>query len=249
MWQPARLIEFQRVPGCSSVLNGTRFPFDRTNQGYHQSGGKQGLQGTFMHYHYYAFPLLSMLDLFINPGCVSDGMVDLDLMYLSEVDPTWNNDELAFFTNPEAAAVSNPAALAACAADAVSSTAGSPINSMFWCAGTWGALYPLSGNQYTLSSLVKNTSLLKMKVLAALHRRGLARRTKGTTAMCEPQIDVTLDKDMYKYTLMHPIPETERAHVTGESPFSWGMGKTIPAVGEDLIYTIWKWVDCCNRDF
>ncbi|WP_244072902.1 TraU family protein, partial [Aeromonas caviae] len=26
MWEPARLIEFQRVPGCSSVLNGMRFP-------------------------------------------------------------------------------------------------------------------------------------------------------------------------------------------------------------------------------
>mgnify|MGYP003970888191 FL=1 len=249
MWQPARLVEFQRVPGCSSVLNGTVFPFDRLNQGHHQRGGEQGPQGTFMHYHYYAFPLLVMLDLFVNPGCVSDGMMDLDLLYMSEVDPTWNNDELAFFANPEAAAVANPIAITACTADAVSSTAGTPLNSMFWCAGTWGAIYPLSGNQYTMSSLVKNTSLLKVKVLAALHRRGLARRTMGTSAMCEPEIDVTLDKDMYKYTLLHPIPETSSAHVTGESPFTWGMAKTIPAVGEDLIYTIWKWLDCCNRDF
>src|SRR5260363_426945 len=26
MWEPAQLVEFQRVPGCSSVLNGTHFP-------------------------------------------------------------------------------------------------------------------------------------------------------------------------------------------------------------------------------
>ncbi|EPG4157683.1 TraU family protein, partial [Klebsiella pneumoniae] len=38
MWEPARLVEFQRVPGCSSVLNGVRFPFDRTNQGHHGMG-------------------------------------------------------------------------------------------------------------------------------------------------------------------------------------------------------------------
>lgn len=246
MWEPARLVEFQRVPGCSSVLNGARFPFDRLNQGHHQKGGKQGAQGTFMHYHYYAFPLLTMLDMFTNPGCVSDGYMDLDMMYMSEVDPTWNNDELAFFTNPEAAAVANPLAVAACPADAVASTAGNPIDSLFWCAGSWGLVYPLSGNQYTMSSTVKNTSLLKVKVLASLHRRGLAHRTMGEDAMCEGKIDVTLSKEMYKYTLLHPLPETNKAHVTGESPFTWGMGRTIPAVGQDLIYTIWRWNDCCN---
>jgi len=246
MWEPARLVEFQRVPGCSSVLNGTRFPFDRLNQGHHQRGGKRGAQGTFMHYHFYAFPLLTMLDMFTNPGCIADGYIDLDMMYMSEVDPTWNNDELAFFSNPEAAAVANPLAVAACPADAVASTAGRPIESLFWCAGTWGLVYPLSGNQYTMSGVVKNTSLLKVKVLAALHRRGLAHRTMGEDAMCEGKIDVTFSKEMYKYTLLHPLPETDDAHVTGESTFSWGMGRTIPGIGQDLIYTIWRWNDCCN---
>ena len=147
MWEPARLIEFQRVPGCSSVLNGMRFPFDRTNQGHHGEGDMDGGDGSFMHYHYYAFPLLTMLDLFIKQACNPDGYMDLDIMYLSELDPTWNNDELAFFTNPEAALVANPVAAMACTADAVSSTAGKPLKQMFWCAGSWGTLYPLSGNQ------------------------------------------------------------------------------------------------------
>lgn len=49
-----------------------------------------------MHYHYYAFPLLIMLDLFIKQTCNADGYMDLDIMYMSELDPTWNNDELAF---------------------------------------------------------------------------------------------------------------------------------------------------------
>jgi len=246
MWQPARLIEFQRVPGCSSVFNGTVLPFDRLNQGNHMRGGKAGAQETFMHYHYYAFPLMTMLDLFANPGCVTDGYMDLDMMYLSELDPTWNNDELAFFSNPEAAAVANPLATAACPADAVASTARNPIDSLWWCVGTWGTLYPLTGNQYTMSGVVENTSLLTVKVLAALHRRGLAHRTMGSDAMCEPEIDVTMSKQMYRYTLLYPLPETERSHVTGESSFAWGMGKTIPAIGQDLIYTIWRWTDCCN---
>jgi len=32
----------------------------------------------------------------------------------------------------------------------------------------------------------------------------------------------------------------------GESDLIWGNGRTIPGVGEDLIYTIWRWTDCCN---
>ncbi len=246
MWEPARLVEFQRVPGCSSVLNGAMFPFDRINQGHHQKGGQTGAQGTFMHYHYYSFPLLSILEIFTNPTCNADGYMDLDMMYMSELDPTWNNDELAFFTNPEAAAVANPVAAIACIPDAISSTAGYPINSLFWCAGSWGTIYPLSGNQYTMSSLVANTSLLKVKTLTALHRRGLAHKTMGTAAMCEGVIDPVMSKSMYKYTLLHPLPETDDSHVTGESVFTWGMNRTIPAVGEDLIYTIWRWNDCCN---
>ncbi|MEW8419680.1 MAG: TraU family protein [Candidatus Thiodiazotropha endolucinida] len=26
----------------------------------------------------------------------------------------------------------------------------------------------------------------------------------------------------------------------------WGAGKTIPGIGKDIIYTIWRWNDCCN---
>ena len=97
-----------------------------------------------------------------------------------------------------------------------------------------------------MSGVVENTSLLTVKVLAALHRRGLAHRTMGSDAMCEPEIDVTMSKQMYKYTLAYPLPETSRAHYTGESDFTWGMARTIPAIGQDLIYTIWRWTDCCN---
>ena len=246
MWEPARLIEFQTTPGCSSVLGGIRFPFRRTFQGTHGHGTMDGSDPTFMHYHYYAFPVLAMMDLFVG-SCNHDNFVDLDLMYLSEVDPTWTNDELAFFTNPEAAAVANPAAIVACSADAIASSAGKPIKQMFWCAGSWGSIYPLSGNLNGGHGSVNETSLLKVRTLAALHRRGLALKTMGNNAMCGGEIHPTLPKTQYKFGLFHPIPETKSAHVMGASTMLWGLGRTIPAVGEDLVYTIWRWNDCCNH--
>ncbi len=247
MWEPARLVEFQRVPGCSSVLGGVRFPFNRTFQGHHGTGEMDGGDGSFMHYHFYAFPLLALLDMFVRPNCNPDGYMYLDVLYFSELDPTWNNDELAFFTNPEAAAVANPIAAAACTADAASAMWGKPLKQLFWCAGSWGTLYPLSGHRNGGKGVIRDSSLLTARVLAALHRRGLSWRTMGADAMCKGVVDPMLPKTQYKFTLLHPVPETHSAHVIGESALNWGIAKTIPAVGQDPITTIWRWNDCCNN--
>ncbi|CAE6908558.1 hypothetical protein ACOMICROBIO_EPCKBFOG_01861 [Vibrio sp. B1FLJ16] len=97
MWEPARLIELVRTPGCSPSLGGIRLPLgDRRLQGGHGEGEYDTGDLAFYHYHYYAFPLLVMLDLFMDGNCNADGYMDFDLMYLSELDPTWLNDELAF---------------------------------------------------------------------------------------------------------------------------------------------------------
>ena len=115
-WQPAYLAEYQRVSGCSSVLNGIRFPTNRLFQGSERRSAEDVNKGqlTFRHYHFYSFPLMHMLDVFVPANCNPGGFHDLDMMYISELDPTWNNDELAFFTSFEAALVSNPLGIAAC---------------------------------------------------------------------------------------------------------------------------------------
>jgi len=246
MWEPARLIEFQRIPGCASVLGGIRFPVDRLRIGNHQARQGDGAEATYMHAHYYSFPLLDIMELFTESTCNADGYMDLDLLYLSELDPTWNNSSLAFFVNPEAAAVANPLAVTACSADAASSTAGKPMDSLWWCAGTLGSIYPLAGYQYENFGIVRATSKLKIKFMAALHRRGLEWETIGEANMCGGGIAPTMPKTQYKFTLLHPLPEANDAHVMGESDLIWGNGRTIPGVGEDLIYTIWRWTDCCN---
>lgn len=246
MWEPSFLVEFQHTPGCSSALGGIKLGFDQTNRGV-SSGTKAQDEPhlSFLHYHWFSFPILSILDLFNVPGCDTDGYMDFDLMFLSEVDPTWNNDDLAFFTTPESALVANPIAIAACAADAVAATAGKPLKSMFWCAGSWGGIYPLSGHTAGAKGIIWDTSLYKARVLATLHRRGMARGTMGKEAMCDLPIKPTLPKTQYKFTLFHPVAETSRAHWFGESVLRWGINRVIPAVGEDPLYVIWRWKDCC----
>lgn len=248
MWEPARLVEFQRVPGCMGALNGMTMDgaFDRVFQGVHSTGETDTGDSSFTHYHWYAFPLMIMLDMFVNRDCSSDGYSDFDVMYFSELDPTWHNEELAFFTHMESAAVTSVAASAACVADAAASTAGKPIQALFWCAGAWGNLYPIAGVDAAHNGVLDFTSLYKSRVLAALHRRGLAWRTMGSDAMCRGKIDVILPKTQYKFTLFHPIPETKSSHVMGESTIRWGINRTIPSVGEDPTYMVWRWNECCN---
>lgn len=249
-WEPVRMIELERQSGCASVLGGVHLPFDRLNQGKQQrlsTAEDQGNDGeTYRHYHFYSFPLMYMMDIFVPSRCNPGGYMDLDIMYLSEIDPTWNNDEIAFFTHPEAALIASPLGPIACVPDVFGANIGQPIKELYWCAGSWGVIFPTSGNVLSKEGTLKTTSLMATRALYALHRRGLEWRSIGDDVMCGGAVSPYLPKNQYRFQVFHPVAETEDNHVLGEMVFTWGLGRTIPAVGEDPVFLIWRWLDCCN---
>jgi len=247
-WAPARLIEVVRLPYCSPSLGGIFLRRFTRLTGHRGGGDPKDDTSAFYHYHYYAFPLLVMLDLFLNTHCNSDGhYVDFDLLYLSELDPTWNSDELAFFVNPETAMFANPPALAACLVDAGAASAGQPLDSLFWCAGTWGNLYPLTGTIPWAGTPPRDAALIATRATAALHRRGLAWQTMGSQALCRAHIQPVLPKTQYKLQQFYPLAEANGNHWIGESAYRWGAWRNIPAVGADFVQVLWTWKDCCLR--
>lgn len=247
MWEPARLIELVRNPGCTPVIGGAKMNIGivRTT-GFSGTGAYDTTDMAFRNYHYYAFPLLMMLDLIYHNRCFSDGIQDIDLLYMSEFDPTWNNDELALLTALESIIFANPVALAACLLDGVSSTLGVPQNTLFWCAGTWGGMYPLSGNAQITGASPRYTSLQAARSVFALHRRGLAHRTMGSDVMCRAKIHPFIVKSQYKLSMFYPLPEANDNHWIGESPYRWGIWRNYPGHGEDHVYVLWRWHDCCS---
>ena len=249
-WEPARMVELQRQSGCSGVLGGIRFPFNRLKQGEEQKLSQQTVDGndgkTFRHYHFYTFPLMYMLDMWVPSHCNPGGYMDLDIMYLSEIDPTWDNDEIAFFTHPEAAMIASPLGAVACVPDAFAANVGRPIQELFWCAGSWGVIFPTTGNVLSREGTMMTTSLMGARALYALHRRGLEWRSIGEDAMCGGKLSPYLPKTQYCFQVFHPVSETANNHVMGEMPYTWANGRTIPAVGEDPVYIVWRWLDCCN---
>lgn len=246
LWMPSKAVEFVRQPGCLSMLNGASLGFNRTMQGEWSELAHDSTDQSFAHYHYYTFPLLIVLDMFEKMECIKDHYMDIDILFMSEVDPTWYDDSIAFFTNPEAVLFGNPAAALACVPDAMSATAMQrPIESLFWCAGSWGSMYPLTGNNAGSFGAVKESSLFTARMLTALHRRGFLKVTYGEKAMCDAYVTATLPKLQYKITTLYPVPETRSAHVIGESTLFWGASRSVPVTGEDFIYLIWTWNDCC----
>lgn len=250
LWEPSRMVELEIQPGCSSVLGGIRFPFSRLHQGIQQKMSDQEHTGTdgktFRHYHLYTFPLMYMMEMWVPSKCNPGGYIDLDIMYLSEIDPTWNNDEIAFFTHPEAALIASPLGPIACIPDVFGANVGYPIKELYWCAGSWGVIYPTAGNCLTQEGTMQSTSIMTTRALYALHRRGLEWRSIGKDAMCGGQLSPYLPKNQYRFQLFHPLPETSDNHVIGEVTLRWALGKLIPAVGEDPVYIVWRWLDCCN---
>jgi len=255
MWEPARIIENVRKPGCSPSLGGVTLPLgSRRSHGRYTAHldytkSDHEVAGSFYHSHLYAFPLLQILDLYTPTKCNADFYLDFDIISFSEIDPTWNNPTLAFFQHPESAAVANPIARAACAAETAALTAGrEPLETLWWCTGNWGGIYPLAGH-VSPQDINRLSGLLSARVLSQQHRRGLARRTMGDENLCRASIYPTIPKSQYKINQFWPKSMTQKGAWLGLPTYQWegGTNRHLPGTSNDSMYMIWRWSDCCSK--
>lgn len=223
-WAPQKINEVVTTPWCSPSLGGMRLQDSLTGLGHNQSSfiGSGNSTAAFYQYHYFSYPIMAMIGMLLIPDC-TDGYVDMDLLYLSEVDPLWNNDLLTLVLNPEAIIFSTPAAFAWCATDCVLTTMDDQRESFYGCAGCDGSLYPLTGNVFPQPDPVAGSSLITQRVLASLHRKGLAYKTIGDEAMCELNFYPTIPKSQYQLSMIYPVPEASSAP---------NRGITIPFLGD-----------------
>lgn len=173
-WEPARHVEATRKPFCLPSLGGLNLdpgiPAPEAARYTRSEGDGDG--GSFYQAHFYTNPVLYWLEVVADFPCLERG--SFDLAYLTEVDPLWNDDELTLILNPDAVLFANPIAIAACAADCVASTVGFGLNTLFWCAGCQGGIYPLDGQvQYHMGG-VRTAALLAQRLTAKMHRELIA---------------------------------------------------------------------------
>ena len=251
-WEPVRVVEVTRTPYCLVTLGGlelgdglpAREPGART--------GSAGAEGTvsyaFYHVHWYENPLLHWLGVLLDFDCIE--RAGFDLAYVSELDPSWEDDQLAAILTPEMALTSNLAGVAACAADCVATTLGWPRSELWWCAGCTGLLYPSTGNVAAHVSGRQSSALLTARLAMRMHRSGAAAYTHGEQALCKAGwISPAFHKEAYKATMIAPRAQAKIAgrccQPFGTSPELWASGSEWPVTGEDFAYLLYRKRDCC----
>lgn len=276
-WAPAKVIDVTRKPYCFPSLGGIEAPLagmDFVSGGANL--GKGGGDEAFANWTMYSAPLIYMLRLLDEGACPPDGLLDFDVMHSSPLFPNHNDvtGRYTVFLNPEMLFLANATSLIAMPFDAVSASAGTPINHLFWVAGAWGNIYPMTGfdGGGNMIDPVRFSSLIATRAIASLHRLGLLSETIGEHNICERHIRHILRKDAYRWQMLAPSPETNGpapgstpltgssaqvrevsppqqfgtcTHPTGASTAGWGMWRNVPATGEDHSYMLFQWTDCC----
>lgn len=213
-WAPSKIMDVTRKPYCLPSLGGLTLPLadvEFLNGGANM--GRGGRNSFFANWVLYTFPIIYMLRLIDDGACPADGLTEFDLLQASPSFPNWNDvlGRYTTFINPEMLLFTGITSLFALPVDAAASSMGNPINSFFWTAGAWGAMYPItgfkSGENYNNSDPVSMTSLTAVRGLSLLHRLGLMNETVGTDNVCERHPRFVIRKDAYRWQFLAPSPE------------------------------------------
>lgn len=185
------------------------------------------MNGAFYHVHWYKYPLTYWLNIITSLGCLEGG--DLDIAYLSEIDPTWTDSSLTTILNPEAVIFANPIAQGACAADAIASAFNMPLDVLFWCAGSQGSMYPFNGWVSNESSPLQSSLLVSERMAFKLHRQGMIMETIGkNNAVCNEYPSPILPKERWRYQMVNMYPDSGQCHPFGRSVMRWETEKIRP---------------------
>lgn len=245
-WEPSRLVDVTRVPFCMVNMGGLQLGNSTVGYGVHGTKGLSTTQASFYQVHWYVYPVIYWLELLVDFLCLEQQ--SFDVAYITELDPLWNADELSFILNPEAVLFGNPIAQSACAADCAATSAGFPMDILFWCGGCQGSIYPFTGNNTAHIGGVQASLLLTQRMMAKLHRELLLWGTSGPAALCQKYPLPIIKKTQYKTQMTYPRPTTRgpmACNPLGRTEVIWGSGREFPYKGEDFGYLIWRKRNCC----
>jgi conjugal transfer pilus assembly protein TraU len=203
-----------------------------------------GIKQAFNWVHWYKYPLMYWLNILTDVGCLESG--NMDVAYLAEVDPTWQDDALTFVLNPEAVLFGTQVAQTACVADSVKTMTGNslPIDALFWCLGSQGGAYPLDGSVAAQTSPVMAAVGLSERMDFKLHREGLIfDSNSGDTCFMTP--NPMLPKSHYRYQMVNTVPDAHSCYPFGTTTAIWEAGHAPLHGAGNFGFLIWRKRNCC----
>lgn len=246
-WEPVTLIDVTRTPYCMVNMGMELTGANTQNIGGKTSARthKQYSDAVFYQAHWYKYPLMLWLKLIDSTACMATD--NFDLAYMTELDPFWNDDELAFTLNPEAILFGNPATQLACVAEAMKTSTGHslPIDALFWCMGSQGSVYPLTGTSNYSDSPIQSATLIAERLNFKLHREGIVWESHGEDgAVCNQTPMPMLPKSRYRYQMTNAIPAPLMCYPYGTTTGIWESGHDNPVTGRNFGFLNFKKRNC-----
>lgn len=250
-WEPARLIETVDTPYYFPVLGTTVGGASATNGFLHGANsniaaghGQVADQNTTGQAHYFIFPVWSIMDLLTDLVCVESS--GFDLAYLTEIDPMWQEDDLAFLIQPEALLFANQFAQMACIADSVAVNVWGPLDPLFWCIGSGGSSYPMTGH-VNEPNIIQSNFAMANRMIYKLGRELLLCDTNVYICGCVPT--PIWIKSNYKLQPVRPMREMF-AWPVGKSEFFYDQGLNPPIQGVEgpsgeFLWLMFRKRTCC----
>jgi len=245
-YEPARYVEVVKDPYCfPSMATGTTKQ-DRGQAGSQVENPTDDLGSYFAQAHYFIFPIWAILELFEDNVCKDNEK--FDLAYLTEVDSLWNDDEMSAMIHPEVYLFANPISQAACMVDAASCLIGVPIDALFWCLGTYGSAYPMTGHIRT-DKIVQGAAAAAGKLTYKLARQLLL--WDPAVNPCSSVPTPIWIKWHYRYQIVRPIVGTTCWPI-GQTSLLWGYLKNPPTGGQssadNFMFIIFRKRLCCASE-
>lgn len=188
--------------------------------------------------HHFVNPYLAIFDWLPCWGSPDDY-----IPYFSEVDPLHQDCQAASTLFPEALLVANPVAqLIMCPVDSAASVIGQPMDSLYWCVGSWGSLYPICGYSSNYVQ-VEAAALHSAKNIFYLERLGLM-LDPGVDS-CGPVYTPVWWKSHNKIQEVRPVPGMIVS--MGQTSTIWGTaGNPSYMPGQDnFSFVLFRHHKCC----
>ena len=251
-WEPVRLIDVTTKPWCFPGLGGiTINPGLYLGTGHtaddHVAGGHASKTAKYQT-HFYIYPIFALLEIVTGFNCFEND--SFNIAYVTELDPTWQDDTLAAMVYPETVIFDNLISTAACTADCIASSVGLPLDALFWCAGCNGSMYPITGNVGNHETQDQSMKLAAERMLFKMHRTALAWGTMGSAGLCGVYAMPLMKKSQYRMQMVNPVPATSgplACKPPGASTAIQLTNHVYPVVGEDVTYLVWRKRNCCSR--
>ncbi|BBF23482.1 TraU family protein [Sutterella megalosphaeroides] len=246
-WEPLRTAEVVRHPWCFPQLGGISMEGPGSSDHARTSRTEETRRRTaFWNVHWYQSPWFFITEAVADTGCLETA--PWDLAYLSELDPLWDDTVTSFLLSPDAALFTSAASGGACAVDCATALLGTSLNSLYWCSGCQGRVFPLSGWMAAMTGSVQAWHLMAHRFAQKLTREGVLFSGHGARGQCGPYMQPLFQKDVWRTQLIYPSRNASGSaccQPLGRSTAPLGPYKTTPMTGEDGAILLWRKRDCC----